>query len=415
MKYEHPDYESLKPRSLIKTVKKINDNFYTKNARKHSITPEELVKRSHEAIAQDPRLVKLCAYYLNNSEVSNRRIEFYKIIFDYLNTSPKNFTQIYKQLFYRYLENTEDERLKNFLVANQLNIKGRFKEYLTQLGYKFFNENYSEIIADELVHNVVGEGLDITAISTKEQSFLLYEHRLLIHYRSYQNIINDYLLKVVGFKIFFDNSEHYRNLIDTIILEKNKKNIYEKIIDKIPNDKYKEERFDTWIKYIHHHLGKPYSDTRYKWIGISEEIKEKYNHWLVIDDIYLFFDRNDPSKRADFWKKYAYDILRLEYVSEANKAVLMFTNKNQMMVEFLKIGNAFYIYQLENLEDFENVLNNLKYDSSWGQINYLKGRTKYKMITNVPHRAHSGGWHHSNYWEYYFRNNLKHLGYHQKQ
>ncbi|MCB9211519.1 MAG: hypothetical protein H6609_19315 [Ignavibacteriales bacterium] len=414
MKYVHPDYESLKPRSLIKSVKKLNDNSYTSNARKHSITPDELNRLSHEAIRQDPRLVKLCAYYLNNIEVIDRRSELYKLVLDYLSNSPKSFTQIYKQLFYRFLENTNDEQLQNFLILNQLKIRGKFKTYITQIGYKFFNHNFSEIIAEELVNKVIRQNTESTTISDKERKQLIYEYRLLTHYRSYQEIINDYVLKIISFKTFFDNGEHFKKIIDTIIHEKNKKKIFERIIDKIPNDRYEEERFDIWIKYIHSKLGKPYSETRYKWIGISEEIKNKYNYWVVKDEIYFFFDRKDPSKRADFWKKYAYDILRLEYVAAANKAVLMFTNKNQMMVEFLQIGNAYYIYQLNNLEEFEKLLNNIKYDYPYRQLSILKGNNSFRMITDVPYNVKTGGWHHTPYWENNFHTNLRKLGYKQK-
>ncbi|MFC2084007.1 EH signature domain-containing protein [Bacteroidota bacterium] len=411
MKYIQPDYESLKPRKLKSTVKTLYSTKGVVSRRNSYISPEELSNYGISKIASSYQLLKYSAYHLNHSELSSIRDQLFTLIINYIRSKPKKFNQLYKQLFYRYLENPDDRKLHQILNEFYDSVSGSFKNFLVEKGKTFLKDNFPFEVSKMMIHEI-----DKNPDDFSEEEFLFCNYRLLTSYKSYQKIIITYLDQVVRYKVFFNRSEHFKDLIETIKKDEILKKMFEKIIDKIPTEKSQEKRYNYWIEYIHQELGDPYAEKRYKWIGIKEETKNKFNSWIVLNDILYFFDRKDPTRRADFWKKYVYEILKIEYISEANEAVLMLTKRNHLMIEFLQTGNAFYIFEINGIDHFYQVLKKIKSLYRHGpKIHYLKGHNELTKISKITYTYSYYGWHHHSGWQYRFDTNLKDLGYRQKK
>ena len=88
--------------------------------------------------------------------------------------------------------------------------------------------------------------------------------------------------------------------------------------------------------------------------GTHKELVEMKNEYfnLVKNQLEeIFTIEVKDKKRLEFWKKYISYIKKVEFYKGLNQAIIMET-ASHTFIEFGEKGNAFYVYNLENLKKF---------------------------------------------------------------
>lgn len=405
MSYTLPDFNALKPRQLKQTVAHLQRSSNQSKAFSR-INLETISKLPLEVILNDKKLLKAAVYFYNESAMGAKKLELLEELHLRMNDAEFFYTSIYRQLFFRYLENPQNEVLR-YLLLNKYNItKSSFRLYLDKHGKELLELEYPQKISQELVEKFkTYEFLN----DNDENNYLTNKYRLNYSQGIYQKIIDEYIFKIIPYKTFFESSNHFINLINNIEDTATRKKIYSKIIEKIPIDANRESHYWTWIKKINNELGPPYSRLQHNWLGIQEEIKRKFNSWIQRENLELYFLNKDPSRRYPFWKQYHSYIKNLEFFEEANRAVLMLTFRGHLIVEFLQINNATYVYKLNSDDDYYQLLNNIQ-KRYIGR--YLAYELKFlKKFRSINYSTNKKGWVHTPGWEWRFEYKLRELGY----
>ena len=134
---------------------------------------------------------------------------------------------------------------------------------------------------------------------------------------------------------------------------------------------------------------------------MNKSLKSQAIHglsWSLADKLInqleeIFTIEVKDKKRLEFWKKYISYIKKVEFYKGLNQAIIMET-ASHTFIEFGEKGNAFYIYNLENL--------NIKSIEGIGKINLWKLKNREEALIYLPH---------SGSWERKFINELYNIGY----
>ena len=414
-KYVQPAYENLKPRKLKSIVDSIK--FLNGGREILGLEMNEVLRLPPEKIKQQKRLLNfITSNYFKLQDDRRNNIYVLEILSDYFRSYNK-INSLYRRLFYNIYECLDDPDLANILLQYLPKVSGSMKVFIDGKGKILMDRNVIDLISTDLsdfVMNCIKDGNRYD-----ENEFLYNEYRINTSTIIFQHIIPKYLEKSVSKKYFFDNPDHYQNLLNKVTDDGQFKTIVTKIIEKIPEGHSEESRYKVWVDYIYHKYGAPYSRYhRQNWIGFKEDIKEKFNGFVMLEKIEEFFNRLDSSNRAPFWKLYYRYFRDIEFIEPLNRAVLILTNKSDLFVEFLEIGNALFLYKLKSQEEYNQIVDYVKnpFYGKTALVGYLKGHNRLLRFDNIKHNysnekprlCHIKG---PGPWQEWFPQELKRIGY----
>ncbi len=340
----YPDFSAI-----IYNIKKIETLIKNENVELDIFLSEINVEgniNDNEIVGLFEDIYEVFITYYNNTSIEN---QLNLLIKEYLNIVDSNSIKIEIYKKYAISSNT----FFHFLFINIKNglLKNKWEEHLNyysiskerEIFYDFINEIFTKFIEYIQLRN---ENVDILLSN-------------LIDKRTY----ND---KIISFKVILD---HYKNVNDV------------------------EYFSDTWMKKILKDLGHP-DKNPINWIGFKEDEIKIMKKWLIKNQLEeIFTIEVKDKKRLEFWKKYISYIKKVEFYKGLNQAIIMET-ASHTFIEFGEKGNAFYIYNLENL--------NIKSIEGIGKINLWKLKNREEALIYLPH---------SGSWERKFINELYNIGY----
>ena len=340
----YPDFSAI-----IYNIKKIETLIKNENVELDIFLSEINVEgniNDNEIVGLFEDIYEVFITYYNNTSIEN---QLNLLIKEYLNIVDSNSIKIEIYKKYAISSNT----FFHFLFINIKNglLKNKWEEHLNyysiskerEIFYDFINEIFTKFIEYIQLRN---ENVDILLSN-------------LIDKRTY----ND---KIISFKVILD---HYKNVNDV------------------------EYFSDTWMKKILEDLGHP-DKNPINWIGFKEDEIKIMKKWLIKNQLEeIFTIEVKDKKRLEFWKKYISYIKKVEFYKGLNQAIIMET-ASHTFIEFGEKGNAFYVYNLENL--------NIKSIEGVGKINLWKLKNREEALIYLPH---------SGSWERKFINELYNIGY----
>lgn len=152
--------------------------------------------------------------------------------------------------------------------------------------------------------------------------------------------------------------------------------------------KINDEKHSKWFEIIKKKHGMP-DENDYIWKKIS--YKDKFLEYFKRKEINKLFS-NYNKERARFWANYVDSIIDIKFIEKANKAVLMITDKDDLFIEFLQTGNAFFWKKIISKEALDKLL--IKIDNTYSnnvKTQLLKNKND-KDIIFVKKYAHGRGW-----------------------
>ncbi|MBN2438944.1 MAG: hypothetical protein JXL20_10145 [Deltaproteobacteria bacterium] len=409
MKYYEPHYDDLKPRMLRRSI----NNLQPLTSRLDSddrLSIEQILAKPLVDVRHDTRLVRGVAAHF--SEIpAHLQPDYLAIIRDHLESTGRFSQSIYRSLFFSLYELPANiAQLRLFLKEFASRLSSRFiREFVQKSGQLLLEAEAVARIREELLKELLSKY--VAERPFDEAEYLAGRYRIYSFQKIHQLLIYEYLLHAVSLKPFFDRSDHFIKLARQIADKANEKRLVEAVILKISDERHKEERFQSWIEYIKQGYGTPFSPYhKDKWLGIGEEARRKFNRWVMLgklEEFYLKMVPDDPTRRAEFWFSYVHHFLDIEYIPDANQAVLKLTDRFHLIVEFLQIGNACYIYRLNNEDDYARIVRHLKRPEMrpLPKISYLKQKNgELDYIDNLRHFPPTT-------WHFSFDHELRKLGY----
>lgn len=295
------------------------------------------------------------------------------------------FEDIY-EVFIMYYKNSEIEKSLNILINNHINIVDFnskkieiYKEYTIQ-NLDFYRFLFINTIKNGLLKNKWEEQLNYYSISEEREivsDFIKEIFSVIIDYIKYDiknvNIVLCRLLNQISYE---EKIRCFRIILD-----------YYYQLDDV--QKYSDE----WMKKILETLGHPEKKAD-NWREFSKTQSDVMKLWLVKNRLEEIFtvDVNDE-RRLNFWKNYIGYIKKVEFYKDASQAIAMET-ENHLFVEFGEKGNAFYLYELQEL--------NIRHLEQQERIGLSKLKDKNSALLSL---IHSGNW------ERRFIYELEYLGY----
>ncbi len=295
------------------------------------------------------------------------------------------FEDIY-EVFIAYYKNEEVEKQLNRLIDENIdiinNISTRieiYKEY-TLSNDSFFKFLFINIVKNGLIKNKWEEILIYYGISEEREIFLEITNKIFGQIVEYIKFNKDHIDAITS------NLLEKQKLSDIIQISKKILSYYSTVEDT--------ELFsDIWMRKISKILGHP-DKNLINWEGFLPEEINTMKRWLVKNQLEeIFTIEVKDKKRLEFWKRYISYIKKVEFYKDLNQAIIMET-VNHTFIEFGEKGNAFYVYDLENL--------NIKSIESFSRTNLWKLKNRGEALLYL---AHSGSW------ENKFALELQYLGY----
>ena len=295
------------------------------------------------------------------------------------------FEDLY-EAFIAYYKNEATEIQLNRLIKDFIDVNANesikieiYKEYLLFDGL-FFKFLFLNIVKNGLIKNKWEEQLIYYGISEEREIFI--------------DIVNEIFGQIVEYVKFGKNHIDLiiSNLVDKKQLEE-AKYIFKKILNYYSNIDDIELFSATWMKKISKTLGHP-DKNLINWKEFLPEEISIMKRWLVKNQLEeIFTIEVKDKKRLEFWKKYISYIRKVEFYKYLNQAIIMET-ENHTFIEFGEKGNAFYVYNSDNLN-----INKIK---NFSKINLWKLKNRNEAILYLPH---------SGSWESKFNVELQYLGY----
>ncbi|MGL1902546.1 MAG: hypothetical protein OCC49_10450 [Fibrobacterales bacterium] len=408
MAYPLPNFKFLGPKKLRKVVAEISSEA-SEEVNPVLVGAQHIKAVDYSVLHTNHFIMPYVARLVNDPLLKDDKKELLHAMKVYFDEEGKNTNKVYKNLFESYLVTPEKFNLVSSYITRNSTARYLLKEYSTKINSSFIRQYVNTVgkyFLDQKFADHVSELMVNTIGNTDPRMYLVNECWLVPESFFFKKCLIKYCIRIALTPRFANDFNRFKGYTEDFNAHE-LRDLFTTLIKAIPSN-HTISLYQPIIDWIKDELGFPYERRNFtKWEKIPKDIKDKFNTFVMQEELERFFGRQDPSGRLKFWKKYIRYIKIFHIETEADNAAVFYLNRH-FFIEFLE-GGATFCYE-GSVDDYYNFIDGLAALSKTAKVGYLKSNTSFNP-QKIKYSASNYRWRHDRGWEIEFENTMRNLDY----